>query len=138
MRDYIQYKLDLFNRAHCIKNKLDSYEGDYKKQWKKDYNQTSNLRAEIKSVSDVHSYIDSYVCSVEREQKLNVRYLDIYDTDVALYRATYAISKMACCYDNNNFDFHTLGKKEIDEMFSVLEKTHSKMKDELMRRSMYD
>lgn len=88
------------------------------------------------SINDVFDYVDRYVASVEREEKLNVTYLDIYDTDLALYRAMYAIRKMAQCYDNPNCDFNTFGKDEIDSLFNKLEKTYNRMKQELLRRTM--
>ena len=139
MKQYINDKLDNFNREHCVQSKLDSYDGDYKRQWKKDYKEIENsLWSKIMSVSDVLDYVDRYVASVEREEKLNVTYLDIYDTDLALYRATYAIRKMAQCYDNPNCDFDTFGKDEIDNLFIKLERSYSKMKQELFRRSMND
>ena len=90
------------------------------------------------SVTDVLDYVDRYIGSVEREEKMNATYLDIYDTDLALYCATYAISKMAQCYDNPNCDFDTFGKDEIDDLFTKLEKTYERMKQELLRRSMND
>lgn len=139
MKQYINNKLDEFNNEHCVQSKLSSYDGDYQRQWKKDYKDIhQNLWSKIMSVNDVFDYVDRYVGSVEREEKLNVTYLDIYDTDLALYRATYAIRKMAQCYDNPNCDFDTFGKDEIDNLFIKLEKTYERMKQELLRRSMND
>lgn len=139
MKQYINNKLDEFNKEHCVQSKLSSYDGDYQRQWKKDYKDIhQNLWSKITSVNDVLDYVDRYVGSVEREEKLNVTYLDIYDADLALYRATYAIRKLAQCYDNPNCDFNTFGKDEIDNLFIKLEKTYNRTKQELLRRTMND
>lgn len=137
MKQYINNKLDKFNKEHCIESKLSSYDNDYQRQWEKDYKDIhQNLWGKIMSANDVLDLVDRYIVSVEREEKLNVTYLDIYDTYLALYRALYAIRKMAQCYDNPNCDFNTFGKDEIDNMFIKLEKTYNRMKQELLRRTM--
>ena len=139
MKNYINNKLDEFNREHCVESKLNNYEGYFKKQWKKDREEISrSLWGEVRSVSDVINYVNLYVDSVEREVNLNVKYLDIYDIDLALYRAVYAMNKMAYCYDNPNCNFITVEKNEIDALFSMLKTAHIEMKNELARRSMLD
>lgn len=136
MKNYINGKLEEFNRKCCIHNKLNSYDGDYKKRWKRDYNDIKNsLWREIMSATDICEYVDRYIYSVEREISSNNTYLDIYDIDLALYRAVYAIQKMACCYDNNNCDFSSFDKSQIDALFEKLNIAYDKIKNEIFRRS---
>ena len=133
---YIKSKLNEFCKEHDVPGKLNRYDGDIQKQWKYDREKTKMLWKEIMTESDVHIYVDNFVYSVEREVSLNTSCLETYDTDLALYRAVYAIGKMAQCYNNNNCQFDMIDISTIDFMFEKLEKAHRKMKDELMRRSM--
>ena len=58
--------------------------------------------------------------------------------DLALYRAVSAIQKMAQCYDFDDFDFHTFGKEDIDNIFDTLYQWLEEMKNVNMRRAMQD
>ena len=133
---YIKNKLNEFCKEHDVPGKLNRYDGDLKKQWKNDREKTKMLWQEILTEADVHTYVDNFVYSVEREVSLNTPFLETYYTDLALYRAVYAIEKMAQCYNNNNCQFDMIDINTIDSMFEKLEKAHRKMKDELMRRTM--
>lgn len=134
--NYIKNKLNQFCKEHDVPGKLNRYDGELQRQWKHDRDRTKMLWQEIMTESDVHDYIDRFVSSVEREANLNTLCLETYSTDLALYRAVYAMEKMAQCYNNKNCQFNTIDINAIDIMFNKLEQAHQKMKDELMRRTM--
>lgn len=138
MKDYIRFKLNDFEKEHAVLNTSNIYDGDIKRQWKNDSEEIHGSWKDINSISDVYSYIDSYVYSVEREGNLKTLCLDTYDTDLALYRAIYAIEKAVCCFDNKDLDFNTLDKESIDILFTKLNNAYKKMQDIIMRRTMYD
>lgn len=134
--NYIKNKLNEFCKEHDIPGKLNRYDGDVHRQWERDREKTKMLWQEIMTESDVHDYIDRFVYSVEREVSLTRSCLETYSTDLALYRAVYAIEKMSQCYNNKNCQFDSIDINTIDIMFNKLEQAHQKMKDELMRRTM--
>lgn len=139
MKDYINKKLeDFFQKCGNIESKLDRYDDIYQKQWKRDKDDISKkLYQQITTVSDVIQYIDHYVGSVEREKSLKVLNLDIYDVDLALYKAVYALKKMANQYDNIKCNFN-IDVKQVDEIFAKMEQAHKDMKAELLCRSSYN
>lgn len=138
LKDYLESKLDEFNRKHNVQAKLNRYDGEIKKQWKRDYEKTSYLWQEIKSISDVQEYINRYVFMVEREEKLKTTDLCTYDTDLALYRAVYAIRKMVRCFDMAGFDFYLLDKDAVDSLFALIYGSVEKMENVIRRRAMWD
>ena len=75
---------------------------------------------------------------VKQYQNIKGLFSDAYDMDLALYKAVSAIQKMAQCYDFDDFDFHTFGKEDIDNMFAVLYQWLEEMKNVNMRRAMQD
>ena len=134
--NYIKSKLNEFCREYDVPGKLNKYDGDLQKRWRRDREKTKMLWQEIITESDVHSYVDSVVYSVKREVSLNTSCLETYDTDLALYRAVYAIEKMATCYNNLNCQFDMIDISIVDSMFEKMEQAHHELKDELMRRTM--
>lgn len=140
MKDYINKKIEEFiQECDNIESKLDRYDDDYKKQWKRDKKYIrETLYQQITSISDVREYINCYVYSVEREKSLKVLNLDIYDTDLALYKAIYALKIMANQYDNCKCNFKPIDKNEIDDFFESLKKAYKEMKAELLCRTSYN
>lgn len=134
--NYIKNKLNEFCRAHDVLGKLNRYDGDLQKRWKKDREKTKMLWQEILTETDVHNYIDKFVYSVKREVRLNTSCLETYDTDLALYRAVYAIEKMANCYSNEKCQFDVININMVDVMFEKMEQAYNELKNELMRRTM--
>lgn len=138
MKDYIKKKLeDFYEKCGNIESKLDRYDDIYQKQWKRDKDDISkNLYQQITSTSDVIQYIDYFLASVEREKSLSVLNLDIYDVELALYKAVYALEKMANHYDNNKCSF-SIDEKQVDELFDKMEQAYTDMKAELLCRTSY-
>lgn len=138
MKDYIKKKLeDFYEKCGNIESKLDRYDDIYQKQWKRDKDDISkNLYQQITSTSDVIQYIDYFLGSVEREKSLSVLNLDIYDVELALYKAVYALKKMANQYDNNKCSF-SIDEKQVDELFDKMEQAYTDMKAELLCRTSY-
>ena len=75
---------------------------------------------------------------VEREEKLKTTDLCTYDTDLALYRAVYAIRKMVRCFDMAGFDFYLLDKDAVDSLFALIYGSLEKMENVIRRRAMWD
>lgn len=86
----------------------------------------------------MQKYVNWFASTVARYENIKGIYTDAYDMDLSLYRAVYAIQKMALCYDNNNLNFHTFGKEEIDRMFSELYKALKEMQEINLCRAMQD
>lgn len=138
MKDYLDSKLNEFKREHNVHAKLNRYDGDEKRRWKRDYERTRDLWKEINSVADVKEYIERYVVMVEREEQLRTNDLYTYDIDLALYRAVYAIQKMVHSFDMEGFDWNNLEKEAIDALFSELYNSVEKMKNTITRRASWD
>ena len=137
MKDYLESKLNEFNSKHNVHAKLNRYDGDEKKRWKRDYERTRNLWQEVNSVADVKDYIDRYVFLVEQEE-LKTTDLYTYDVDLALYRAVYALQKMVHCFDMVGFNWNHLGKETIDDLFSEMYNSVEKMKNIITRRTSWN
>jgi len=138
MKDYLQSKLNEFKSEHDPYAKLNRYDGDEKRRWKRDYKRTSDLWKEVNSVADVKEYIDRYVFMVEREERLRTTDLYTYDIDLALYHAVYAIQKMVHSFDMEGFDWNNLEKEAIDDLFSELYNSVEKMKNTITRRASWN
>lgn len=138
MKDYLESKLNEFNREHNVQAKLNRYDGYEQKQWKRDREKTRDLWAKVNSITDVKEYIDRYVFMVEREERLRTNDLYTYDVDLALYRAVYAIQKMVHSFDMEGFDWNNLEKEAIDDLFSELYVSVEKMRNIITRRTSWD
>lgn len=136
--NYLEIKLDKFNKEHDVLGKLSRYDGDLKKRWKQDYNNRESVWRNVNSVDDLHSYIDRYTCAVEREKANKSLSLDTYEVDLALYHAIYAIQKAIHCFDMNAFDFNSLSYDDIDDLFWKITKSVNEMKDILICRTMWN
>lgn len=139
LQRYLKSKLDAFNKTYNVQQYLNSYtDKDLKRQWKYDCNRVKGRWQDIKSISDVEECIVGFATTVERYQNIKGIFSDAYDMDLALYEVVLAIQKMAQCYEFDNFDFHTFGKDDIDNMFDTLYKWFEEMKNVNMRRAMQD
>ena len=135
---YLKFKLDEFNKEHDAYAKLNRYEGELKKRWKRDYSNREFVWRNVNSRDELMSYIAQYTGAVEREKKLKILSVDTYEIDLALYHVTYALQKVIHCYHMDSFDFKTLSISDIDEIFDQLYCGVGEMKDINMRRSMWD
>ena len=139
MRDYLKSRLDEFIRNYNVENKLNTcWDKDLKRQWKRDSDEVRSQWKNINSVADVQRYVDWFASTVARYENVKGIYTDAYDMDLSLFRAIYAIQKMAASYDNEKLDFHTFGKDEIDRLFSELYRVLKEMKEVNLRRAMQD
>ena len=138
MKHYLASKLEEFNRKHNARAKLDRYDGDLKRQWKRDEQRMSNIWREVDSIADVQNYIDRFVWLAEQEDKVKTTDLCTYTADVALYCAVYAIQKAISCFDMERFDFSLLDKEAIDAMFGLLYSAVKKKENAVLRRTMWD
>lgn len=139
MRDYLKNKLDEFNKNYNVEYKLNTcWDKDMKRQWKRDSEEIRSQWQNINSVTDVQKYVSWFASTVTRYENIGGVYTDAYDMDLSLYRAIYAIQKMAQCYDNKNLDFHTFDKDKIDRLFNELYISLKEMKEINLRRAMQD
>ena len=128
-----------FNKTYNAEYHLNSYfDRHIKSQWKNDYKRVQGQWQSVKSISDVQGYVNGFVVTVKQYQNIKGLFSDAYDMNLALYKAVSAIQKMAQCYDFDDFDFHTFGKEDIDNMFAVLYQWLEEMKNVNKRRAMQD
>ncbi len=139
LQEYLKDKLSEFNKTYNAEYHLNSYfDRHIKSQWKEDYKRVQGQWQSVKSISDVQRYVNGFAATVKQYQNIKGLFSDAYDMDLALYKAVSAIQKMAQCYDFDDFDFHTFGKEDIDNMFAVLYQWLEEMKNVNMRRAMQD
>lgn len=139
LQEYLKDKLSEFNKTYNAEYHLNSYfDRHIKSQWKNDYKRVQGQWQSVKSISDVQGYVNGFVVTVKQYQNIKGLFSDAYDMNLALYKAVSAIQKMAQCYDFDDFDFHTFGKEDIDNMFAVLYQWLEEMKNVNKRRAMQD
>ncbi len=139
LQEYLKDKLSEFNKTYNAEYHLNSYfDRHIKSQWKDDYKRVQGQWQSVKSISDVQRYVNGFAATVKQYQNIKGLFSDAYDMDLALYKAVSAIQKMAQCYDFDDFDFHTFGKEDIDNMFAALYQWLEEMKNVNMRRAMQD
>lgn len=139
LQEYLRDKLSEFNKTYNAEYHLNSYfDRHIKSQWKDDYKRVQGQWQSVKSISDVQRYVNGFAATVKQYQNIKGLFSDAYDMDLALYKAVSAIQKMAQCYDFDDFDFHTFGKEDIDNMFTALYQWLEEMKNVNMRRAMQD
>jgi len=136
--NYLKIKLDEFEKEHNPCGKLSRYDGDLKKRWKQDYSQRESVWRNVNTVADLYSYIERFVCAVEREKMLKSRCLETYDVDLALFYATYVIQKAIHSFEMKISDFNTLSNTDIDEIFDRLYKSTYDLKEIVTQRAMWD
>ena len=136
---YLKERLADFNKTYNAEYHLNSYfDRHIKQRWKDDYERVRGQWQFVRSVSDVKGYVNGFVGTVKQYQNVNGLFTDAYDMDLALYKAVSAIQKMAQCYDFEDFDFHTFGKEDIDNVFTTLYQWLEEMKNVNMRRAMQE
>ncbi|WP_097015548.1 hypothetical protein [Anaerocolumna aminovalerica] len=139
LQEYLKEKLKEFKKAYNAEYHLNTYsDRELKRQWKSDSERVRGQWQSVKSISDVKRYVNGFVETVKQFQNIKGLFSDAYDMDLTLYRAVSAIQKMAQCYDIEDFDFHTFGKEDIDELFITLYTWLEEMKNVNMRREMQD
>lgn len=139
LQQYMQNKLNEFNKNYNAQYQLNSYmDGYIKKQWKLDEKRMHGQWLSVRSISDVQGYITGFLGTIKQYENIRGVHTDAYDMDLALYKAVNAIQKMVQCYDMEDFDFYTFDKRDIDGLFKELYDGVEKMKKVNMHRAMQD
>lgn len=137
MKTYLESKFLEFKKIYNAERFLDIFCVDeLKRQWNRDYEETKKQYATIMSMEDIRKYLDAYGSALDRY--LTNSGADIYCVNLALYKLTYAITKMVSCYDNSRCDFHFNDAEEIDKWFDKLHNQIESMQREIHRRSIVD